>query len=369
MGVEVLGLEGGNSMDMKEYQQQWTELEMITDVRPVEVGYINETYWVTTQQHAYILRLYRNVHAYAHVDVEMEAMARLQAESLSFAIPLPLLTTKGQRVVYLQEGQQLATLSPVIAGRHPKGARKANGFAAGVACGELVDVFGTWTDAGFLAGQPTYGELHRVHPLVPVPREVIAKLPTTEEKKKRIERLLVEMEQEVPSLYNTLPQQPIHGDFTKGNTLLTEPTDASDATEEVKATAVLDFEFCGWDLRVIDLAVGLGEGPTNEMWGTGEEWVWIESFGRGYATKHRLTLAEIEALPTIMRLRRAYFLLHFMGRYLEGFDGEAWMRDIVDWVILLEDFMEAHHEDVVHKAKEWFQIASQTNQPSTRSQM
>lgn len=67
----------------------------------------------------------------------------------------------------------------------------------------------------------------------------------------RIRRLFADLQQQVPGLYRSLPQQVIHGDFVARNALM----------QEGRVTGVLDFEFCAHDLRAMDLAIALGGRP------------------------------------------------------------------------------------------------------------
>ncbi|ARU63304.1 hypothetical protein CBW65_21690 [Tumebacillus avium] len=331
-------------MNLQAFEQLWPDAPGPWTWEPAGVGFINLTYRVQSPLGSFFSRIYQNCNAQELVQHEIRVMELLDAQRLSFAIPVPVVTATGQRTAHVvtAEGQErLLALFPLIPGQHPQADDPEQAEASGRGLGELVRVMGQIDEPALCAGVPLYGALEKVHPLVPDPLRLAETLPVSVEKQRRMAALLQEMTAKVPELYDALPRQLIHRDYTKGNTLL--------AARNV--TGVLDFEFCARDLRALDLAIGLGEGPANQMWGTGAEWVWLENFARGYASEHCLTAAEVDALPMLMRLRRAYFLLHFAGRCLEGLDSTGWLRGIVDWVLDLENWMEQHAEELIRKVK------------------
>lgn len=336
-------------MNLQAYEQLWHDAPGPWTWEPAGVGFINLTYRVQSPRGSFFLRIYQNCNARELVQHEIRVMELLDAQRLSFAIPVPVLGAAEKRTLHVvtAEGQErLLALFPLITGSHPQADDPQQAEAAGRGLGELVRVMGQLQEPDLCAGVALYGALEKVHPLVPDPLRLAETLPVSVEKQRRMAALLHEMTAKVPELYNTLPRQLIHRDYTKGNTLLADGN----------VTGVLDFEFCARDLRALDLAIGLGEGPAHHMWGTGDEWIWLESFARGYASQHPLTETEVEALPVLMRLRRAYFLLHFAGRCLEGLDSVGWLQGIVDWVLDLEDWMEQHAEELIRRVKKGWDV-------------
>src|SRR5262249_47795620 len=83
----------------------------------------------------------------------------------------------------------------------------------------------------------------------------------------RLVQLLHHVEEHVPTLYTTLPQQIIHGDFDPSNVLM----------EGDRILGLLDFEFSGQDLRVADLLIPLTWWPlrllgSERMGSAGRTW-------------------------------------------------------------------------------------------------
>ncbi len=102
--------------------------------------------------------------------------------------------------------------------------------------------------------------------------------------------------------YQTLPWQVIHNDFIPNNTLF----------HEGHVTAVLDFEFTQFDVRVFDVAIGLRN--MVRVWEDAEPWGTVQQFCRGYGRRIRVSEGEVGAIPSLMRLRNAWRALKLMRR-------------------------------------------------------
>jgi homoserine kinase type II len=109
----------------------------------------------------------------------------------------------------------------------------------------------------------------------------------------------------VQTTYQTLPWQVCHNDVSPNNVLV----------EDGYVSAVLDFEFATPATRALDVAMGLR--MTMRVWENQEPWKVIQAFFRGYACWIHLSEQEIQALPTLIRLRNVMALLWRLGRDLE----------------------------------------------------
>jgi homoserine kinase type II len=146
----------------------------------------------------------------------------------------------------------------------------------------------------------------------------------------------------MPDFYATLPQQLAHEDFDPGNVLM----------EGTRVTGVLDFEFCARDLRVMDLTVALTWWPVRH-YATGAEWSIIAALARGYARHITLADDEIEALPTLFRLRACTSLIHRLGRSRQGLSPQQEALNRAEAAIAREDWVHSNHVrliDVIHDA-------------------
>jgi homoserine kinase type II len=144
----------------------------------------------------------------------------------------------------------------------------------------------------------------------------------------------------VPGLYATLPLQLIHGDFVTVNLLQNED----------RITGVLDFEFTCRDLRPMDLASAL---PIPFNPGEPTDWDLIDALGRGYVSRQVLTLAEAEALPDVLRLRRAGTFVHMAGQYWAGKGREDLLHYGSSSAVHVEAWLQQNGAELVRRARAW----------------
>lgn len=169
-------------------------------------------------------------------------------------------------------------------------------------------------------GAEAAGDLERVSPAVPSLTGI------HEESGADAMRLMRRTSDAAHPLYRTLPRQLIHGDYAFGNVLMNGG----------RVVALVDFEFCGRDLRAMELASAVGlvltKGTRDQLW---------RPFVRAYVDQQPLTDAEIDALPTLIRLAKAIGLVWWIGRQRLGLylaedtaarvrrlmDVDGWLRD------------------------------------------
>jgi homoserine kinase type II len=276
---------------------------------PLTRGTNNVVQRVVTPSDAYVLRIYSNTSDEARLDFERAVLTQLSKVGLPFALPTPLLTTDGAYVLALEAGQEggMATLTRYIPGQPPDRDNLDQATAAGEALGQLTLALATLDISAGGVSWRSSGDLAHCHPLVPDPPAAFAALPLSDERRQRLIAGYAWLIERIPDLYATLPQQLAHEDFDPGNVLM----------EGTRVTGVLDFEFCAHDLRVMDLTVALTWWP-GLRFGTSAAWPIIMAFAQGYARSIALTGAEIEALPTLFRLRAYTSLIHRLGRARQG---------------------------------------------------
>jgi Ser/Thr protein kinase RdoA (MazF antagonist) len=151
--------------------------------------------------------------------------------------------------------------------------------------------------------------------------------------------------EKVPDLYRRLPQQLLHRDYDPSNILV----------DNQQVTAVLDFEFAGPDLRVLDVCVALSWWPV-DLLGTGKEWDVIDALGISYVTHFPLSEQELLAFPDIWRLRDAISWVYRMGRYLAGLETDAHIKDRVQHSLWREAWLSANQEILLHHALSWERV-------------
>lgn len=303
-------------MDLTPLRLAWPQTgAWAAQPQPFTRGTNNRMYRVETATGAYVLRL-----SGARVDLrrlrfEYDLLAQLGAAGLPFALPIALLTAQGELAARIEAtpgveaGPTLATLTPLIPGEHPQRDNLAQAVGAGEALALLDNALARVTLAHPAAARDwrSSGDLAHCHPLVPDPRAAFGELPLPDDAQARLADEYDALMARIPTLYASLPQQLSHEDFDPSNVLM--------MAEQV--TAVLDWEFCAIDLRVMDLVVALTWWPV-ERFGSGDEWPIIAALLRGYARRRTLDSAEIAAIPTVFRLRAYTSLIHRLGRYRQG---------------------------------------------------
>jgi Ser/Thr protein kinase RdoA (MazF antagonist) len=251
-----------------------------------------------------ILRVYRNHADLDRVYHELALLAALRDVPLPFAVPTPLATRAGALVHQLrgQDGVRagaLAVLWTELAGAHPDPADTGQAEAVGAALA-LLDRALAAIDPASLPGHatPPLKELRRRVSAPDDVEDALLQLALPAQDAAELLRLLLQVEAEVPRLYSHLPQQLVHADFDHSQVLM----------DGAHVTAIIDFEFSHYDLRIEGLMVTLSSWP-RDLFGTGAEWGVLEALGRGYSAHVHLLPEEVQALPLLLRMRQIGSLL------------------------------------------------------------
>jgi homoserine kinase type II len=269
-----------------------------------------------------VLRIY-NTHRDRHkIEFEHAVLQRLGTMSLPFKVPLPILTSTGQTLTQLGEDKgKYACLFEYIEGDSPSegesGYYKSFGEAAGILSVVLADV-----NLGLPTAYLPYYELGQSYPLCT--RETLRKFymnppePFLDlaQELKILSDTVENIEDSLPAL-KRLPHQLVHGDLNASNLLVT-------ISDHGQVAALLDFEFCTYDVRAMEPAVIL-----SGLLGHAEEEDIIRDFWWGYNRLVRISSDEIKAIPLLILLRKMDVFLHFLTRYLEGTDEAGVLREHV----------------------------------------
>ena len=301
---------------------------------------------------SYVLRLSTDLDHAPRMRYEAQLLQALEDKDPPFRLPVPLKATSGDILVHVEHEQgteAIATLSSLLPGhlhdRPPERHDLLSASHAAVTLAWLDTALATLPDIpppdGYIP-LPTFGELADWHPLVSDLLAAVERLPADHEQAKKLRTLLTAVLESVPGLYATLPQQVIHRDYDPGNMLM----------DQHRVTAVLDFEFAGRDLRVLELCVALSWWPAHLL-GTGTEWELIDTFGSAYTQQFALREEELLALPAVFRLRDATSLVYRTGRYLAGMEDEARMQRRIEHSVFREAWVSAHQNTLLDHALAW----------------
>lgn len=302
----------------------------------------NLTQVLETSSGKYLLRAYPSDRSLGHIRYELTTLTSLQKKNLPFRIPAPIPTVTGEH--YAISSEVIFTLSPWLSGSQPQDDNLEQANAAGQALAQLVKALAdlrieaTEQIAPFAAS----GDFEAWAGTKIDPAALMQILPLGKSKQKQILALLEITQAASPSLYQTLPQQIIHRDYDQSNLLM----------EKNLVTGVLDFEFCGPDLRILDLAYALTQWPAG-LWNTGKEWAVIDSFTQGYLQRQKLTPAELEALPLIFRLRSTTSLFFRFGRYVRGLETPESMRERLQEALNTESWLQMHEQELLSQIHRW----------------
>lgn len=299
-----------------------------------------------------VLRLSTDLSRAPRLRYEAQLLQALADAGLPFLLPIPLRAIDGDVVVsFVSEHgiRTLATLSPLLPGslhdrppeRHDLRCTSRAAQALAVLDQALAALPDIRPPHGYVP-LPVFGDAARWNPLITDPLAAVGRLPVAGEQIKQVQAFLSEVQEQAPELYVRLPQQVLHRDYDPANILLNQQ----------QVTAVLDFEFAGRDIRVLDLGVALSWWPIHIL-GTGQEWELISTFGAAYTRQLALSEAELLALPAVFRLREALSLVHRLGRYLAGMETTTRIQRRVEHTLWREAWLSMHRETLLDHALAW----------------
>ncbi len=312
-------------------------------ILPLVTGTNNFTRLVATANGEYILRIYQNAGDPEPIRYEHDLLRRLQQTALSFAVPNPLVAESGQTYVATEEAGQitLAALFPVIPGRRPDALDGTEVEVCGAALGELDRALAGIELDPQLAAPPPFGDIAYTRALILHPVAGVTRFPIAPRSLGRLGMLLDDLTTALTQFDERFPRQLIHGEFYPGNVLM----------DGDRVSGILDFEFSGPGVRVMDLAVGLSAFALSEWRRGGEDLPLVERFVAGYRRWVRPAPAEIAALPTLLRLREATSFVHWLGRHSQGLTTDADVADRADRLLRLDDDLSTHGEELVQRVE------------------
>ncbi len=312
-------------------------------------GGTNNVVWrvETKDKQYYALRVTSDLSNIPRLQYEGTLLEALASRQPPFSLPVPLKASNGDTVVIFEQEsgtQACATLTHLLPGsilnRNDLTLAARGGTTLAWLDNTLATLPFTYNSRDFI--QQTFGQLACSHPFVPDPLVAIEHLPIDKMSMMHMQRILATTIATVDDLYNSLPQQLVHGDYGPGNILV----------QDQQITAVLDFEFAGVDLRILEICVALSWWPIH-MFDTGKEWDIMNALGDAYVSDFPLNESELLALPSIWRLRDATSFVHRIGRYIAGLETDARIQDRVRHSLWREAWLSANQETLVQHALRW----------------
>jgi Ser/Thr protein kinase RdoA (MazF antagonist) len=292
-------------------------------------GWNNDTFAVTSPAGRHILRISASADR-SEVEFEHEVLSRLAAlAALPFTTPLPMRSINGSTIELLEtdRGPRPATVFTIIPGRHPDD-EQTDAVAAGAAAfGKLDRVLATIETVG--PSRPMSTDLASISRSVPTLEGIEQAIGD------EAAALVRAVSEEAAELVRSLPRQLIHGDFALGNLLLNGTT----------VVGILDFEFCGHDVRAIELAGALGLVLTK----TTAEQLWRPVLA-AYLRALPLGDDERRALPTLTRLSRAAGLVWWVGRERQGLSSKTDTVERIERLLSIDAWVTRNADELVETA-------------------
>lgn len=291
-------------------------------------------YIQTADGEKYILRVYNNGNDSNRVRFEHSILGQLNKMGLSIRIPttVPSLES-GSPHVLLSNGAE-ASLFHIIPGYLPK-LTMVNEI--GRASGELNAAMSR-VKLDLVSPNPPYYELYKVHHAVTrekfFERVAGAEFNDCRQAITELVNEIIELEKLIKELLNlNLPKQLIHGDLHYDNVLV----------HEGEVSGLLDFEFCAYDWRAMELAICLSKyAGENSM-------SYFDQFIEGYMEFAELTPLEISVIPDLINLRILSNVVYFVGRAIANEDSITSLTTRAANYLTRVKWVNAHKNEIIQK--------------------
>ncbi|MGQ8871691.1 phosphotransferase [Paenibacillus sp. TSA_86.1] len=307
-------------------------------------GMNNSTFVLHTRDANYVLRQYETHNDQAKIAFEHGVLMALSETDFALNSPKPVSSCSNETYQIIRDrftgASKIVTLFRYLEGVNPVWDSPGQLLPLGQAAGQLSSALAKLE----LELEPVYPAYYRIedaYPLCTSARllEFCASPPET---LAACAEELRQLQHELPGLFEVLrgmeqlPHQLVHGDVNASNVLV---------DQEGNVSAILDFEFVTWDLRVMELAVPMSDMLTMDK---SEEWMWQAQANliRGFRENVELNADELKAIPQLILLRSLDVVMHFISRMLEGTDEpEVAIEQIVklkqriDWMRMNEELL------------------------------
>jgi homoserine kinase type II len=268
---------------------------------PTTGGVNNVVRYIDTEDgNKFILRVYNNGNNSYRVRFEHAILQQLADMKLSFKIPTSLPSIdSGSSHVLLSNGAE-ASLFQIIPGVLPKLTMVKE---IGQASGELTSALAK-VQLDLASPTPPYYELYKVHHAVTRENFLETVVSSDFDSIREVTNELVEEVNAIEALARELldlqlPQQLIHGDLHYDNVLVVDDG----------VSGLLDFEFCAYDWRAMELAICL-----SKYAGEKDAVAYFNQFIEGYMEHAQLSPLEIAVVPDLINLRILSNVVYFVGR-------------------------------------------------------
>ncbi len=300
---------GGEETWLREVLRYW-DLGRIVRVERMGRG-TNQRVWRVEAEQNWVLRRVEDDDGEAKLRREGVLLAALWGVGLPFRLPILVPTVDGEMMLrWKEEGTDnvFFCVQPMLPGGYRRrlgiGALEAAGQALGMLDQGLKVIEGIWAVQD---DDVCYADLERIHRLVPDVWELETIYWADEEGRALLE--LLERVMDERKMLKGLPEQVIHGDYTRGNVLF---------DWRGKVSGVLDFELAGRDQRIFDFGIGLYHFVLVRPVERDVLARRIGAFAQGYSEWITLSSKEFAGLSLALRVRLMASVIHRYGCYRAG---------------------------------------------------
>lgn len=315
----------------------WSFLDRV-EIRSHQSNASNSVYFLEGQTEKFVLKIYGDTVNTEQIQYELSLLTYLSRANLSFAIAAPIPTDSGETLVEidLDDENLKIVLFPQLFGQSFQQHSLPLTFSVGQTLGQLHLSLKGFDREGKQTKLAAWGDLSRLHPLVPDPLKVPQFLNLSDTQQNRLLQTLTEVSEANIPLYQTLPIQTIHADYLPPNLLYVDDFTENKSTSRV--VGILDFEFATRDLRLMDYLCGL-EHFAQFPWQDKSHWEAVKAFHRGYKQYVSLINLEVEAIATVWRLQWVSSIIYWTGWFREGKVTHQSIANGVSKMLLLEDWL------------------------------
>eukprot|EP00557_Chaetoceros_sp_GSL56_P009736 CAMPEP_0176478626 /NCGR_PEP_ID=MMETSP0200_2-20121128/1285_1 /TAXON_ID=947934 /ORGANISM="Chaetoceros sp., Strain GSL56" /LENGTH=401 /DNA_ID=CAMNT_0017874573 /DNA_START=203 /DNA_END=1408 /DNA_ORIENTATION=- len=293
-----------------------------------------------------LLRIYNNGFDTQRVKFEhmvLEKLQEMEGDKFYFQVPnfLSAMDCDGSELptmVQLSNGSQ-ACMCTLIPGQLPKLSCARD---IGRACGELNMALARLTPhiSPSLCNCAPYADMYKVHHAI-TPEKFLETMQSSafdhvRDTATRMTQETLDISERCQNKYKaSLPTQLIHGDLHYDNVLVNK--------EEEKVTGLLDFEFCSFDWRALEMAISLSKYAGEEP----DAMPYFDDFIDGYSETGELTLDEARAIPDLINLRILSNVVYFCGRAVAGEDDISSLTTRIENYEKRVNWIKEHGDEIV----------------------
>lgn len=276
-------------------------------VESVPFGLSNFTKIIQINEQKYVVRIYnRFTKSMPSIELEVKITSYLSLQSLSFQVPVFILTNSGDDYVQLPDGT-LGAMVSFLEGHVPDLSEVRQSYEFGRVVGEITSALGKYADESLTYRGIPFTNIYDIHPLADgssvKPFFEVPPFHILEDDIAFYREMILSIEKSI-NLLEKLPKQFIHHDLLVFNLL----------AHNNKISGVLDFDFISYDVSFMEFAICINH--VLQMSNGSLEMA--EAFIKGYAEYRKGSSQEIAHLQLLTQIYHIAVLHIYIGQHYAG---------------------------------------------------